>query len=121
MPQRFESQFYTAETTRLMKDAFEAARRKVELVENNPGLTDQLLASAIIDQVNAGVRELETIVAGAVATMAVARKRPGLTARNGGHVDHRCALAQFPINARTAQSIAASPERRVGTLSGRWR
>ncbi len=73
MPQRFESQVYTAETSRLMKDAFEAALQKVKLVENNPQLTHQLLASAIIDQVNAGVRDLQTIVAGAVATMAVAR------------------------------------------------
>jgi hypothetical protein len=73
MPQRFESQVYTAETTRLMKDAFEAARHKVKLVENDLALTHQLLASAIIDQVNAGARDVDRVVAGAMATMAVAR------------------------------------------------
>jgi hypothetical protein len=73
MPHRFDSQVYTAETTRLMKDAFEAARQKVKLVENDLALTHQLLASAIIDQVNAGARDPETVVAGAIATMAVAR------------------------------------------------
>ncbi len=73
MPQRFESQVYTAETTRLMKDAFEAGRHNVKLVENDLALTHQLLASAIIDQVNAGVRDVDAIVAGAVATMAAAR------------------------------------------------
>jgi len=73
MPQRFEAQVYPTETTKLMKDAFEAARHKVKLVENDLALTHQRLASAIIDQVNAGARDLETVVAGAIATMAVAR------------------------------------------------
>jgi hypothetical protein len=73
MPQRFEAQVYTAETTRLMKDAFEAARHKIKLVDNDLALTHQLLASAIIDQVNAGVRDVDAIANGAIATMAVAR------------------------------------------------
>ena len=73
MPRRFESQVYSAQTTGLMKDAFEAARHKIKLVENDLALTHQLLASAIIDQVNAGAGDLDAIVAGAVATLAVAR------------------------------------------------
>jgi hypothetical protein len=77
MPQRFESQIYNAETTHLMKDAFEAARHKVKLIENDLQLTHQLLASAIIDQVNAGTRDLDRLVAGAIATLAVARNATG--------------------------------------------
>ena len=57
----------------LMKAAFEAARHKIKLVENDLALTYQLLASAIIDQVNAGARDVDTVAAGAIATMAVAR------------------------------------------------
>jgi len=77
MPQRFESQIYSVETTRLMKDAFEAARHKVKLIENDLQLTHQLLASAIIDQVNAGTRHPDRLVAGAIATLAVARNATG--------------------------------------------
>jgi hypothetical protein len=55
-----------------MKDAFEAAWPKIKIVEHDMKLTRQLLASAIIDQVNAGIVD-HAIVAGAVATLAVAR------------------------------------------------
>ncbi|WP_158817599.1 hypothetical protein [Methylocapsa sp. S129] len=73
MPKRFESQAYSPEATRLMKDAFEEAWLKVKIVEQDADLTRQLLASAIIDQVNAGVQDRDKIVAAAVATLAVAR------------------------------------------------
>jgi hypothetical protein len=59
--------------TKLMKEAFEAAWLKVRLVNNDAALTRQLLASSIIDQVNRGARDHETIVPVAVAAMAVAR------------------------------------------------
>jgi hypothetical protein len=56
-----------------MKDAFEAALPKVKIIERDIQLTRKLLASAILDQVNAGNRDCESIVASAVATLAVAR------------------------------------------------
>jgi hypothetical protein len=51
-----------------MKDAFEAALPKVKIIERDIQLTRKLLASAILDQVNAGNRDCESIVASAVAT-----------------------------------------------------
>ena len=74
---RFESEVYEPETTKLMKDAFEAALRQVRAVENDSALTQKLLASAIVDQVSAGLRDRETIVARAVAILTVARNLPG--------------------------------------------
>jgi hypothetical protein len=73
MPERFEAGTYDPETNELMKDAFEAALPKVKIVDHDIGLTRTLLASAILDQVNAGVRDREAIVAGAVATLLVAQ------------------------------------------------
>jgi hypothetical protein len=73
MPERFESQVYKPETTRLMKDAFDEAWPKIRIVENDKELTSGLLASAILDQVNEGTDDRETIAACAVATLAVAR------------------------------------------------
>jgi hypothetical protein len=72
MPERFESQAYSPETIKLMKDAFGEARLTIRIIEEDAELTQKLLASAILDQVNAGVREREKIVAAAVATLAVA-------------------------------------------------
>jgi hypothetical protein len=77
MPERFESEVYEPETTKLMRDAFAEARLRVKAVENDSALTYKLLASAIVDQVNAGVRDRDTIVARAVATLTVARNLPG--------------------------------------------
>jgi hypothetical protein len=73
MPKRFDSHAYAPETTKLMKDAFEAAWLKVKLVDNDVGLTRQLLASSIIDQVDRGVRDQDAIVSVAVAALAVAQ------------------------------------------------
>jgi hypothetical protein len=73
MPQRFESQAYAPETTKLMKAAFDEAWLKVRRGESDAELTRKLLASAILDQVNAGVQDFDKIVAAAVATLAVAR------------------------------------------------
>jgi hypothetical protein len=55
MPERFESRVYKPETTKLMKDTFDEARPKIKIVENNRELTRGLLASAILDQVSAGL------------------------------------------------------------------
>jgi hypothetical protein len=71
MPERFE--VYSHETTKLMKAAFEEAWEKLKAREDDPELSRKLLASAIIDQVNAGIQDRETIVAAAIATLAVAR------------------------------------------------
>lgn len=73
MPERFESQSYSPETTKLMKDAFGAAWPKVRVLDKDAGLTRQLLASAILDQVNAGVQDRDKLVAAVVAILAVAR------------------------------------------------
>jgi hypothetical protein len=73
MPERFESQAYAPETTRLMKDALDEAWRKVEHGEKDVELARKLLASAILDLVNAGASDREKIAAAAIATLAVAR------------------------------------------------
>jgi hypothetical protein len=73
MPERFDSDVYPPEVAKLMKEAFEAAWPKAAMIGRNRELTRQLLASAIIDQVNAGVQDQDRIVAGAIAAMAVAR------------------------------------------------
>ena len=77
MPERFESQAYRPEITKLMKEAFEEAWSKIKWDEKDVELTRKLVASAILDQVNAGVQDQDRIVAGAVATLAVARNLPG--------------------------------------------
>lgn len=73
MPHRFESGAYAPEITKLMKEAFDAAWLKVKLVDDDAALTRQLLASSIIDQVDRGARDRETIVPVAIAAIAVAR------------------------------------------------
>jgi hypothetical protein len=73
MPSRLGSQIYQPEVIRLMKDAFDTAWPMVKAAGEDAELTRYLLASAIIDQVNAGVDDSETIAARAVATLAVAR------------------------------------------------
>ena len=77
MPERFESQAYRPEVTKLMKEAFEEAWSKIKRDEKDVELTRKLVASAILDQINAGVQDQDRIVAGAVATLAVARNLPG--------------------------------------------
>ena len=64
---------YAPEITKLMKEAFDAAWLKVKLVDDDAALTRQLLASSIIDQVDRGARDRETIVPVAIAAIAVAR------------------------------------------------
>ncbi len=75
MPERFESQAYAPETTKLMKRKPSTRRgwRKVGRGEKNIEVTRKLLASAILDQVNAGAGDREKIAAAAIATLAVAR------------------------------------------------
>ena len=77
MPERFESQAYRPEVTKLMKEAFEEAWSKIKRDEKDVELTRKLVASAILDQVNAGVQDRDRIVARTVATLAVARNLPG--------------------------------------------
>jgi len=77
MPERFEAQVYQPETTKLMRVAFDAAWLSADTIENNATLTRKLLASAIVDEINAGVRDCETIVARALATLTVARNLAG--------------------------------------------
>jgi hypothetical protein len=69
MPERLESAVYGPATTKLMKDAFEAAWRKARLIDQDKELTRRQLASAIIDQVDAGVRDRDRIVTAVLATL----------------------------------------------------
>jgi hypothetical protein len=73
MPERFHSHVYDSETTKLMREAFEEASRKATNVDPNSKQTRQLLASAVIDQINAGARDRDKIAAFAVAAVAAAR------------------------------------------------
>jgi len=68
MPERFES--YSPEETVLMKSAFDEAWPSIG---DRSMLGRKLLASAIIDLVNEGLRNREEIVAMAIATFASAR------------------------------------------------
>lgn len=54
MPERFESNVFDPATTALMKSALEAAMLKRKTSRADEQETRTLLASAIIDQVNAG-------------------------------------------------------------------
>jgi hypothetical protein len=73
MPKRFESNVFDPATTALMKSALEAAMLKRKTSRADEQETRTLLASAIIDQVNAGEWRLEGIVDKALATFAVAQ------------------------------------------------
>jgi hypothetical protein len=73
MPEPFEWNVFSAETSKLMKDAFEEAWRRVALVEGSRELTRKLLASAIIDLVNEGVMDRKKIVDGVLSVIELAR------------------------------------------------
>ena len=72
MPDRFDSSPYDPELTKLMKDAFHAAWHKCAGLNSDPLLGRKLLASAIIDAVDAGARDRDEVVSRAVATLAAA-------------------------------------------------
>jgi hypothetical protein len=71
MPERFES--YNYAKAKLMKDALEAAWVRCKCSRADEAKITTLLASAIIDQVNAGKWARQGIVDAAVASLAVAR------------------------------------------------
>jgi predicted NACHT family NTPase len=73
MPQRFESNIFSPEANKLMRETLEAAWLKASPVEEDRELTRHLLASAIIDQVVAGAQDRDQIAAAALATLAVAK------------------------------------------------
>jgi hypothetical protein len=73
MPQRFESNIFSPDANKLMREAFEAAWLKATFIEGDRELTRQLLASAIIDHVVAGAQDRDQIAAAALATLAVAK------------------------------------------------
>ena len=77
MPQRFEANIFSPGATRLMKEAFDAAWLKARPIERDTKLTRQLLASAIIDQVNAGALDPDQIATVALAALAVAKNLSG--------------------------------------------
>jgi hypothetical protein len=73
VPERFESNVFDPATTSLMKAALEAALLKCMPSRADEAKTRTLLATAIIDQVNAGAWNRDKIVANALATLAVAQ------------------------------------------------
>ena len=73
MPERFESNIFSPGANKLMKEAFEIAWLKARLFDEDKELTRHLLASAIMDQVNAGVVDRDRIAAAALATLSVAK------------------------------------------------
>jgi hypothetical protein len=73
MPERFEANIFSPDANRLMKKSFDVAWQKARLIEYDAALTRQLLASAIIDQVNAGTQDQDQIVTAALAALAVAK------------------------------------------------
>jgi hypothetical protein len=73
MPQRFEANIFSPGAAKIMQEAFEAAWAKATTIDGNREMTRQLLASAIIDQVNGGAEDREQIAANALAALAVAR------------------------------------------------
>ena len=74
MPERFDSGAYDPETTKLMKDALAAAWAKIPDKETDSELTRLLLASSIIDQVDAGLRDGEAIAVGALDALTAAKR-----------------------------------------------
>jgi hypothetical protein len=70
MPERFEASTYDPETVKLMNGAFDEAWLKVKGREDAE-VVRKLLASSIVDQVNAGVRIHGTIVAAALAALSI--------------------------------------------------
>jgi hypothetical protein len=73
MPDRFESNVFSAELTALMTDAFNQAWSQAELIDRDEGLMRRMLATAIIDEVKAGIRDRDEIVAAVVSVVAAAR------------------------------------------------
>jgi hypothetical protein len=74
MPQRFESRRYDPEIIKLMKTALESAWEMVRIPPKSAELARLVLASAIIDAVDAGVRECEQLAGRALAALAAAAR-----------------------------------------------
>lgn len=72
MPEQFEAPTYGPELARLMRDAFDEAWLKFADDVRDAHEARNLLASAIIDGVDAGVRDRDDLAARAVATLATA-------------------------------------------------
>jgi hypothetical protein len=66
MPSRFESGVYPPDVASLMREALNGAWERVQAASKDAELTRLLLASAIIDLVEAGVSNCDQMVAQAV-------------------------------------------------------
>jgi hypothetical protein len=82
MPERFESNVFDPATASLMKSALDAAVLKCKPSWVDEKETRTLLASAIIDLVNAGEWRLASIVDEALAVLAVAQNISRRSERN---------------------------------------
>ena len=79
MPQRFETRGYNPELVSVMKAALDSAWIKVRAAPSNMELARLVLASAIIDAVDAGVRDPKDLAARALAALAGAARITGET------------------------------------------
>lgn len=68
MPARFDSGVYPLEIAKLMSEALNGAWAQIQVAPREAELTRLLLASAIIDLVEAGVVDHDELVAEAIRT-----------------------------------------------------
>src|ERR1700722_11573079 len=77
MPERFDSGVFEPELAKLMKDAFANALAKVHVAPEDREAASHHIAGAIVEKVNAGVRDSEQLTAGAVVGLASAKGNTG--------------------------------------------
>jgi hypothetical protein len=73
MPERFDSGVFEPGLAKLMKDAFANAWAKVHVAPEDREAASHHMAGAIVEKVNAGVRDSEQLTAGALMALASAK------------------------------------------------
>jgi hypothetical protein len=88
IPDRFDSGIYVPQTSALMKGALDSAWTQVQPDSRDAELVRLLLASAIIDLVDAGVIDHGTLVEGALKALHAAnRMTRGVVQKPSGSAD----------------------------------
>lgn len=77
MPQRFDSGVFDPELAKLMKSVFESAWARVQIEPQDREAASHHLAEAIIEMVNAGVRDREQLVARTLVALGSAKGLSG--------------------------------------------
>ena len=77
MPKRFDSGVFEPELAKLMKDAFSHAWAKVHVVPEDSEAASHHIAGAIVEMVNAGMRDSDQLTAGALVALASAKAIAG--------------------------------------------